>query len=239
VNSHISENLPRLLTGDATRGEVLAAAAHLRDCPDCQQELVSAVVAHASLTCAHRFAPAVVTRSAPLGEGDIAPSGPLPDLGAMFARLRDEASTTTRSSARQWTRGRWLAAAAAVVVVAGGGVTIAETAGSGPSTPAAQTITLRPVGDQRATARVTFTADRMRIDASALPRLDSSRQYEVWLADGTGAQLRPIGYVGSDRTAELPVPNQVRSQYQYVAISIQRTNQVQFSGDMVARGYYG
>ena len=30
---------------------------HLRTCPDCQQELVSAVVAHASLTSAHRFAP--------------------------------------------------------------------------------------------------------------------------------------------------------------------------------------
>ena len=55
-DAHISDDLPRLLTGDATRDEVLAAAEHLRSCPDCQQELVSAVVAHASLTSAQRFA---------------------------------------------------------------------------------------------------------------------------------------------------------------------------------------
>ena len=239
MNSHISENLPRLLTGDATRDEVLAAAAHLRNCPDCQHELVSAVIAHASLTSAHRFAPEVVSRSAPAGEGGVVPSGPLPDMSALFAKTREEASTAEARSARRWTRGRMLAAAAAVVVVAGGGVTIAETIGSGSSTPTAQTITLNPVGASHASAKATFTGDRMRIDASALPQLDPSRQYEVWLADSTGAHLRPLGYVGTDRTAELPVPNRVRSEYQYVAISIQRTNQIQFSGDMVVRGFYG
>jgi len=58
---HISDELPRMLTGEADRDTVLAAAAHLRDCIDCQHELVSALVAHASLTSAHRFAPEIVT----------------------------------------------------------------------------------------------------------------------------------------------------------------------------------
>jgi hypothetical protein len=60
MSNHISEELPRLLTGDASRDVVMAAAEHLRSCPDCQQELVSAVVAHASLTSAQRFAPEIV-----------------------------------------------------------------------------------------------------------------------------------------------------------------------------------
>ena len=58
--THITDELPRLLTGDATRDEVLAAGAHLRTCIDCQQELVSATVAHASLASAQRFAPEIV-----------------------------------------------------------------------------------------------------------------------------------------------------------------------------------
>src|SRR3954467_14468288 len=113
---HLSDDIPRLLTGDASREEVLAAAEHLRGCPDCQQELVSAVVAHASLTSAQRFAPEVV---APAHE-DAEPAGPLPDLGDVFAGVRREAGGG-ESGRRRW-RVAATAAAAAVVI---GGATVA------------------------------------------------------------------------------------------------------------------
>ena len=118
---HISDELPRMLTGEADRDTVLASAAHLRDCVDCQHELVSALVAHASLTSAHRFAPEIVSglwgnvTDAPTDEPlpaldfskaradeDARPGGrhgasntappPLPDLSAVFAQVRAEAA---------------------------------------------------------------------------------------------------------------------------------------------------
>lgn len=63
MSAHVSDELPRLLSGEADRDTVLACAAHLRACVDCQHELISAVVAHASLSSAHRFAPDLMARS--------------------------------------------------------------------------------------------------------------------------------------------------------------------------------
>lgn len=238
MSEHVGDDLPRLLTGDATRDETLAAAQHLRGCPDCQQELVAAVVAHASLRSAHRFAPDLVTHDAAPEPAD-PPSEPLPDLSAMFAQVRSEAAAAPEPSPRR-RRSRLLAVAAAAVVLAGGGVTIAETVGSsGPSQPAAQRITLAPVGTNRAAATATVSGGTMRVDATSLPKLDASRQYEVWLADSTGGQVRALGFIGADRRADLPVPLPVMGRYAAIAISIQKTDQVAFSGDMVARGFYG
>jgi hypothetical protein len=198
MNEHVGDDLPRLLTGDATRDETFAAAQHLRGCPDCQQELVAAVVAHASLSSAHRFAPDLVAHDAAPEPAD-APSGPLPDLSAMFAQVRSEAAV--RAGAESAARTRLLAVAAAAVVLAGGGVTIAETVGSsGPSRPAAQRITLAPVGANRAAATATVSGGTMRVDATSLPKLDASRQYEVWLADSTGRHGRARS-ASSGRTA--------------------------------------
>jgi hypothetical protein len=235
MNPHIFEDLPRLLTGEAAQAETLAAAEHLRGCPDCQQELVSAVVAHASLVSARRFAPELAApEQRPAGAEE--PGRPPPDLTAMFAQARSEANATAPKRRHR----RMLAAAAAAVVMAGVGVTIAETLGSsGPAHPGAQAITLAPVGPRHAAAKATIGNGAIRIDATALPKLSGARQYEVWLADSTGQQVRPVGYVGADRTADLPVPRPVASRYSYVAISIQKTEQVAFSGDMVARGFYG
>jgi anti-sigma-K factor RskA len=234
VSQHISDDLPRLLTGDATRDETLAAAEHLRGCPDCQQELVSAVVAHASLTSAHRFAP----RSAAVDElrTESAPAA-LPDMSAMFAQIREEAATQAQPAGKR--RRLLIAVAAAAVVATAAGVTIAETVGPSPSHSVAQTLLLRPVpAHPDASAKVTIAGDRMHLDATSLPQLDADHQYEVWLvADAAG--LRPLGYIGHDRTADLTVPASVMAQYTSVAISVQRNNQVSFSGDVVVRGTYG
>jgi anti-sigma-K factor RskA len=233
MSQHVSDDLPRLLTGNATRDETMAAAAHLRSCPDCQQDLVAAVVAHASLSSARRFAAPVA--SAEGAEAQPEPM-PLPDLSALFAEVREDAAKPKSANRRR----ALLAVAAAAVLATAGGITIAETLSDTPSGPAATTVALRSIDPStHASAEVTVTGDRMHVDATSLPKLDAGHQYEVWLVDPADDQLRPLGYVGSDRTAELTVPAPVMAQYTSVAISLQQNNQVEFSGDLVVRGSYG
>ncbi len=238
MSTHISEDLPRLLTGDATRDEVLSAAAHLRICPDCQQELISAVVAHASLTSAQRFAPEIVARgSSDHGVVD-EPAGPLPDMSAMFAKVREEA--TTRAAKPKQRQHRLLAVAAAALVLTGGGITLAETVGSGGnSQTASRTISLDAFDRGTHKAKVTIVGNgTMRIDATALPRLDSGHSYEVWLTDGARQRMQSVGWIGSDNKAQLTVPPTVMSQYSDIEVSVQRTNQTPYSGISVLRGAY-
>ncbi|MBV9593322.1 MAG: anti-sigma factor [Actinobacteria bacterium] len=65
MSEHAFDELPRLLSGDADRSTVLDAAAHLRSCEDCRDELVSAVVAHAALMSSTRLAPGLLPRDIP------------------------------------------------------------------------------------------------------------------------------------------------------------------------------
>jgi hypothetical protein len=239
TSPHISENLPRLLTGDANRDEVMAAAEHLRTCPDCQQELISAVVAHASLTSAHRFAPEIV---APVSTSEDAEQdldddadALLPDMSAMFARVREEASVT---AAKPQHRRRLLAVAAAAAVLVGGGVTLAETVGSSSSSPDTVSVALRPFDTGDHPAKVTVAGARMRIDATALPRLDRGHFYEVWLTDAARKRMQSVGSIDQDNKAELTVPANVMSQYSAIEVSVQRTNETTYSGTSVLRGSY-
>jgi anti-sigma-K factor RskA len=234
TDNHISDELPRLLTGEAPRDVVLSAAEHLRGCADCQQELVSAVIAHASLTSAQRFAPEVVklVRSAeqPPGQAPV-----LPDLEAVFRQVRDEAATGRTASPR---RRRMLYAAAAAAVVAGGGTAIALVESGSSHPPAGRTVALRPVGSGSGPVMATIgNGDRMTIDATTLPRLDATHQYEVWLTR-PHAHPQSIGFIGNDRTGELTVPANLMTQYDAIAISKQRRNQTAFSGITVAAGGY-
>ncbi|WP_375475877.1 anti-sigma factor domain-containing protein [uncultured Jatrophihabitans sp.] len=241
MSDHLAENLPRLLTGDANRVEVMAAAEHLRSCPDCQQELVSAVVAHASLTSARRFAPEIVSpERAELDlDADSAAAGPLPDLSSVFETARAEAAASPVRSLRTAHRGRLLAVAAAAVVLVGGGVTIAETVG-GADSPASRTVKLSAFDQGTKPAKATLTGGQtMRIDASALPKLDASHRYEVWLTDDRRKQMLPVGPIGRDNRAELTVPPTDMAKYHDIEISVQRTDQLtDYSGISVLRGSY-
>jgi hypothetical protein len=236
MSSHISDDLPRLLTGDATRDEVLGAAEHLRGCPDCQQELVSAVVAHASLTSAQRFAPEILARALPAAGRPGEPGAPLPDMSAVFAKVRDEASAAGKPKHRR----RLLAAAAAAVVLAGAGVTIAETVGSDSSHVQSHTVALAAYGSGTHPAKATLVGDgSMRVDATALPRLDARHFYEVWLTDAGRQHLQAVGSIGNDNRAQLTISSKVMSQYTAIEVSVQRVNQTTYSGTSVLRGTYG
>lgn len=231
MTQHISDDLPRLLTGEASRDDTLAAAEHLRSCPDCQQELVSAVVAHASLSSARRFAPRSAVPAEPDGEAPL----PLPDMSAVFAKVRDEVAHQETSHSR---RRALIAVAAAAVIAAGVGVTIAETTGSS-SHPSGTNIALGPYDEGKVAAAATLTGPgTMRVDASALPQLGAGRFYEVWLTNPARTRLQAVGSLGNDNEAELTVSPKVMGQYSAIEVSVQRLNQTTYSGHSVLRGSY-
>lgn len=247
---HISDDLPLLLSGEAGRDVVMDAAEHLRSCPDCQQDLVSAVVAHASLTSAQRFAPEIVASdeqvdtaptAVPLttskSSAPVAAGGALPDLSEVFAKVRGEAAVTAVRPAR---RRRILVGVAAAAVVAAGTVAVVETGGNSAPAPAAQTVSLRSIQDGPAATATMIGGTRMKIDATSLPKLTGDRQYEVWLTkkDSTTDQPQSVGFIGANRTADLRIPASVIAQYNTVAVSVQKPDQVQFSGVLVVRGKY-
>jgi hypothetical protein len=234
---HLSDDIPRLLTGDATRDEVLAAAEHLRGCPDCQQELVSAVVAHASLTSARRFAPEVVALVPPGEPSEGEASDSLPDLTAVFAQVRAEAGQPSTAVPRRRLRIAGIVAAAAVVV-GGGTAAIVETTTSSSSQQQALTVALSAFHDGKAPATATIVGTSMRIDAAKLPRLDAEHFYEVWLTDSARTTMWPLGAIPSDNRAQLPVPLSVMGRYSAIEVSVQQVSQTKYSGVSVLRGSY-
>jgi hypothetical protein len=250
MSAHIANDVPRLLTGEATREEVLTAAAHLRTCVDCQQELVSAVVAHASLTSAQRFAPEIVSSLprnlfAPDADSVDAevdeqapPAQALPDLSAVFAQVRKEAAQPRRMPSRM--RGRYLVAAAAAVVVAGGAATVGYVVASGGSSPSTRTVQLAAFdrGDTNGTATMSGT-DQMRIDAAGLPQLTGDR-YEVWLTNAARTRMQPVGWLGANDKAAMTIPDDLLHRFDHIEISIQPVDasNYDYSGKSVLRGGY-
>jgi hypothetical protein len=245
VSTHLSDELPRLLTGEANRDEVLAAAAHLRDCVDCQQELVSAVVAHASLTSAQRFAPEIVSHlpmgnfAARDGEADDEhQNAALPDLSAVFAQVRreaDEGFTGEREPSRA--RHRYLIAAAAAVVVAGAGTGIYfATAGThGESTT--RTVALRAFDKGTTSAVAHIGNGTVDVTATSLPTLTAKR-YEIWLTDSARTRMQPIGWIGNNGTAHLTVPSALMNRFDDLEVSVQNmgAHSYDYSGTSVLRG---
>jgi hypothetical protein len=251
MSAHISEELPGLLTGEASRDVVMDAAAHLRHCDDCQQELVSAVVAHASLTSAHRFAPEIVSSLEGAGvapevvplPGLPEPTG-LPDLSSVFAQAREEAAAPSRratGTATKSVRGRYLVAAAAVIALTGTALgTYAATSGGGHGQSALQTVRLAAfqTGHVAATATVK-TSGELTINAVKLVHLVDKR-YEVWLTNSARTQMQPVGWIGTDGKATLTVPRDLMSRYSAIEVSVQPIDAASYAYSRVSvlRGSY-
>lgn len=247
MTEHLTDEIPRLLTGEANREVTLAAAEHLRTCVDCQQELVSAVVAHASLTSAQRFAPEIVTRPhepAHSADDERPRPGPLPDLSAVFAQVRREVeednadvdakgTTQARPTTR---RTRYLAVAAAAVVAAGaaGGIYAAT---SGDNTPATRTVALSAFDQGTTSATARIGDGTVELTATSLPRI-AGKRYEVWLTDTKRTKMQPIGWISANGTARFTVPNAMMRQYNDLEVSVQnaRSDSYQYSGTSVLRG---
>ena len=250
MSNHITEDVPRLLTGEANRDAVLSAAEHLRSCPDCQQELVSAVVAHASMTSAYRFAPDVVAPPSVDDDGKRIGSGhdhdavdnpvvALPPMTSLFDKVREEAQQDVHRRQRAPRRRRLIGVAAAAVILVGGGVTVAEVASSSSSSPSQQSVALTAFDRGHNPAEATIVGERkVSINATKLPKLDSSHVYELWLTDATRTNMQSVGLLGNDNTANFTVSPKSLNHYDNFEVSVQRTNQTQYSNISVLRGQY-
>jgi hypothetical protein len=238
MTAHIADDLPTLLTGEANREVVQAASSHLRECEDCRQELVAAVVAHASLTSARRFAPEVVATLTSALPDDGHSAVELPDLPAVFAQAREEAKTAP-TPARSRVRRYAAAAVAAAIVVGGGGIALIEL-GSG-SNSSSTTVALAPFGVGNVSAKATIDhGERITVDAASLPRLDALHRYEVWLTDDSRTRMQPIGWMGTNGTAHLTVPASLMQSYRDIEVSVQEVDAASYdySGTSVLRGSY-
>jgi hypothetical protein len=255
MSEHIFDELPLLLTGEADRATVAAVALHLRDCADCQQELISALVAHASLSSAARFArdaASTVVASAP----SVAPAQPrtLPEMSVVFAQVRAEvdADTATQSSSPSAPaaapartarsartpnrRGRWLAAAAVAAVVTGGTLVAVQQLGQ-PSS--GRKIQLAPYDKGSIAASATLASDRMKIDATALPKPSAGQGYEIWLTDAARKNLQPIGWIGADGHSTITLPTTLARKFTNIEVSVQSVEKPYlFFGTSVLRGAY-
>lgn len=254
MSSHVSEELPRLLTGEASRDVVLAAADHLRTCVDCQHELVSAVVAHSSLTSAHRFAPGILsglfadnvadiggaetdrgTETDPAADEHTDPNRPsggnaevaLPDLSDVFAKVRREAAEP-RSSAlpsRRLSRSRYLVGAAAAAVLVGSGAVYLSTSNDNSGrSSATRTVPLAAFDTGNVPGEATIA------DGGALSINASSlpqikgKRYEVWLTDDARTKMQPVGWLGVNGKAAMTVPTDLLSRYRDIEVSVQRVD---------------
>lgn len=238
MTGHISEELPRLLTGEAARQDVQSAAEHLRDCEDCKQELVSAVVAHASLTSAQRFAPDLATRPAEQPTPS-APPEPLPDLSAVFAQVRAEAESGGAKVRRPRRPVLVAAAVAAGLVIGGAGTVLVQNVGD--NSPSGRSVALSAFDTGTTSGRATVAKDgRMRLNAASLPSLDARHRYEVWLTNAERTRMQPVGWIGTDGKTTLTVPANLMSRFSDIEVSVQQVDAstYTYSGTSVLRGSY-
>jgi hypothetical protein len=243
MSEHLADELPGLLTGEASRATVAAAAEHLRTCPDCQHDLVDAVVAHAALTSARRFAPEVAQRPA----GTAPAEHPLPDLAAVFAQLDAEEAQAGDAEAplvlagrgrRRRIPTRFAVAAAAAVIVGGLGAGIGLVGTS--SGTAGDHIALTAYGVGVTDGSATLRGDRLSISATSLPSLDARHRYEVWLTDAARTSMQPVGWIDTGGRADLTVPSALVQRYADIEVSVQQLDapDYTYSGTSVLRGSY-
>ena len=249
--AHVTDELPLLLVGEADRETVRRVGSHLRACTDCRDDLVDAVVSHATLRSAARVAPDVATGGRlaftrpdlPSMLDEVAartPDEELVDLGPVFAQIRAEAAGAETAGAEAPTApadeptpapGDELAArrgkrtrvllSAAAAVVVIGG-------GSAVAVTAlsddGRSVTVSAFGAGTVDATAQVGDGWMKLDASSLQRLNSDQFYEAWLVNADADGVLALGPLGSDGKASFSVPSDVMSKYPTLQVTIQQNN---------------
>ena len=230
--AHVADELPALLAGECTREQTLAVAAHLRRCPECQEELVSMVVAAGTLRAAARAertsAPAAAAPPAPPAPS--APSEPSappalsvtpgtsdPEIPEWLKRIPD----------RPRRRRRLVALAAAVVIAAGAIAAGLGLSSSGP--PVLNQAALHPLqAPAGASGAVTVTAAsgarQVQVSTDGLPAPGQGHYYEVWLLDPATLKMMPMGALAPSGQATFGVAAGLMAGYSAVDISLQANN---------------
>ncbi len=224
--AHVADELPALLAGECTREQTLAVAAHLRRCPECQEELVSMVVAAGTLRAAARAertsAPAPATPPAP------------PELSAPPAP--SETPDTSDPEIPEWLkripdrprrRRRLFALAAAIVIAAGAIAAGLGLSSSGP--PVLNQAALHPLqAPAGASGAVTVTAAsgarQVQVSTDGLPAAGQGHYYEVWLLDPATLKMMPMGALAPSGQATFGVAAGLMAGYSAVDISLQANN---------------
>lgn len=246
---HVTDELPLLLVGEADRETVRRVGSHLRACTDCRDDLVDAVVSHATLRSAARVAPDVATGgrvsfvvpdfAAMLDEVvDQTPDRDLVDLGPVFAQIRaeaaggeaagagahaapePEAAPTDELAARRGRRTRLALTAAAAVVVIGGGTAVTVSALSDDG----KSVTVSAFGAGTVDASARVGDGWVKLDASSLQRLSSDQFYEAWLVNSDATGVLALGPLGGDGKASFSVPSDVMAQYPTLQVTVQQNN---------------
>jgi hypothetical protein len=224
--AHVADELPGLLAGECDREQTLTLAAHLRACPQCQEELVSVVVAAGILRATVRAeqAPSPAVSPSPLpssSESTSSPGAGAPDTPEWLTRA------TRRGPAGWGTRRRFVALAAAVVIVAG-----AVAAGLGLSTssaPVTNQAALRPLkAPAGAHGAVTVTAAsgarQVQVSTDGLPAPGQGHYYEVWLLDPATLKMLPMGALAPSGQATFGVATGLMAGYSAIDVSLQANN---------------
>jgi Anti-sigma-K factor rskA len=227
---HIDHELAALLAGECDRETTLGAAAHLRACPACTEELISVAVATGALRFADRAQRAVDAPPSLTASGDERVlnidrySGEPDDANRQVTAILQRGDRS-----RRWPR--MVAAAAAVTLVAGGTVigTQVHLITKTRAAPVAVQAPLRPVQaplDVSGRIQVTATGDSRDLDVhtSGLPPAPASDYYEVWVFNPSSLKMLPMGILGPSGQGQYQVAASIMSGYSAVDISLQTDN---------------
>jgi anti-sigma factor RsiW len=226
--AHVVDELPALLAGESSREQTLTVAAHLRACPQCQEELVSMVVAIGTLRAAARAeqVPARSARPAPSPLPSFSDSTGSP--GAPVTETPDWLAGISRRGPAGWgTRRRLAVIAAAVVVIAGAVAAGLGLSASGP--PVVNRAALHPLqAPAGASGAVTVTAApgarQVQVSTDDLPAPGQGHYYEVWLLDPATLKMMPMGALAPSGRATFGVATGLMAGYSAVDISLQANN---------------
>ena len=250
-DAHATDELPLLLTGEADRDTVHRVGAHLRACTDCRDDLVDAVIAHATLRSASRHARDVATGGRLTFTGadlpgmldDVAARTPARqpvDLSAVFAQIRAEVEAEADTPAAPATAAAPAAPTAPVdelaarrgkrtrrlLTAAAAVVIIGGGTGVAVSTIGddGRRIEVPAYGAGTVDASARVGEGWMKLDASSLQRLPSDQFYEAWLVNADATGVMALGPLGSDGKATFSVPPDVMAKYPTLQVTVQHDN---------------
>ena len=247
---HVTDDLPLLLLGEAARETVWRVGHHLRTCTDCRDDLVDAVVSHATLRSAARTARDVATggrlptsTDVPALLDDVADRTPpqqTVDLGPVFAQIRAEADRTPAAApaptGSTGSTGSSAPSAPTDELAARRGrrtrrllAAAAAVVVIGGGTTVAVTslsddgraVTVSAYGAGTVDASARVGDDWMKLDASSLQPLSADQYYEAWLVNAGGTGVLALGPLGGDGRATFSVPADVMRQYPTLQVTVQ------------------
>jgi Anti-sigma-K factor rskA, C-terminal/Putative zinc-finger len=216
--AHVGDELIDLVAGESSPATARKVVAHLRSCPRCADQLISAVFAVCALrTTAQVDRELAVPIRGSSTEKRPTDGGAQPELALVG---------TTRTPSR-WRKRLAAVAASMVLLVSGLLVGIRVASSRAPvSGPTIVDVTLRPLeAPQSARGHLTVEAAgdsrQLLVETTALPTPPSNHFYEVWLLDPKTFKMLSMGVLGPSGQGKYAVAASIMSGYSAVDVSLQ------------------